>query len=85
METSTDTNSEMKKCGHSCSKSLVLRNCCSCMDTRPFAKSYVQYVDGIGLKMNAKRYDYYCPICHEECKQNMRTQTYNLRRPKRRV
>ncbi|KAH6644942.1 hypothetical protein BKA67DRAFT_125419 [Truncatella angustata] len=56
-----------KACDHwqarDCSMTNNPKYCCSCLDKRPNAPSYAQYVDGIGWVMGAVRWAYYCLGC----------------------
>src|SRR5271154_3770060 len=58
----------VKSCGHS-GCALNTLQCCGCEDTRPVAKFYPCYIDGLGYTMNSKdqtRFKDYCPPCRKQ-------------------
>ena len=58
----------VKSCGHS-GCALNTLQCCGCEDTRPVAKFYPCYIDGMGYTTNNKdqtRFKDYCPPCRKQ-------------------
>ena len=51
-----------KSCGHWCCPSSLDR-CCHCADRRPQQRTYLKYVDGVGVTYAAARSANYCPVC----------------------
>jgi len=59
---------KVKSCGHS-GCALNTLECCGCEDTRPVAKFYACYIDGLGYTINNKdqtRFRDYCPPCRDQ-------------------
>src|SRR5271170_7920219 len=59
---------KVKSCGHS-GCALNTPRCCGCEDTRPVAKFYACYIDGLGYtkkNKNQTRFRDYCPPCRDQ-------------------
>jgi hypothetical protein len=57
-------NTKEKACGHQCYLGVTMK-CCACEDKRSLNSKYESYVDGIGFVANKRRWDDYCPCCHD--------------------
>lgn len=55
-----------KDCKHLCDLSPSIRQCCSCSD---HGALNIKYIDGIGATYCVFRYENYCPVCKNRCKQ----------------
>jgi hypothetical protein len=63
---SRPTNSELKICGHNCTRSSIKERCCKCSDRRSCREegTYPMYIDGTGWVDEAMRSAGYCHICN---------------------